>query len=204
MIALFGGRGSIGSRYACIMNAQKIPFEIVELGDKDPDWSTVSKAIIATPTETHLDIINRVPSQIPILCEKPITKSMDIPERDNLFVVNNYAYVCKIKGLMPPFSIWYNYFKTGGDGLFWDCCQLLFLDRDAKLDTDSPRWNLTINRQWIKYRDLEESYVRMINDFYQNKFHLMWGMDIAKEMNRNVIARVKHDSPDINSSKVRF
>jgi len=190
VIALFGGNGSIGSRYAAILRHMDVDYKVIEIDDDLPEFAQTTKCIIATPTDTHVDIINQIPDSIPILCEKPIDRNPNkIPKRKNCYMVNNYYHVMKIKGILPPYSVWYNYYKTGKDGLLWDCCQLVYLDEEARIETKSPRWNLSVNREWIKYRDLEESYVRMVSDFLNDKFHKLWSMEVAKEVTKAVIKR---------------
>lgn len=204
MIALFGGKGSIGRRYAAILKYLEEPFQVIDIDDQRPNWGSIDKAIIATPTPTHVEVLNEIPRHIDVLCEKPVSKDPDlIPDRENCFVVSNYRQVVKLKGLLPPYKVWYSYYNTGSDGLLWDCCQLIYLDEEAIIDTDSPRWNLSINGHFIKYRDLEESYVRMISDFVGGRYFRLWGMDNAREMTKAVIRRLAHEDYYRDTSKIK-
>lgn len=197
MIALLGGCGSIGSRYAAIMRHYGIEHEIfdTQLGNVDQvNWDRFDKALIATPTASHLSVMSGIPEHIPVLCEKPVSKTLDgIPTRKNAYMVSNYRYVLNICQIRLIKRMSYDYYKTGSDGIYWDCCQLLYLDPSCRLNNVSPRWNLNINGYWVKYRDVEESYCRMIQDFSASNYRLMWTMEDARRMVKVVLERKERD-----------
>lgn len=192
MILLIGGLGSIGSRYRAILDY---------LGEKYVVWDTANietsrimpvdfdAAIIATPTETHFNYCKVMEAlRKPYLCEKPITKNRGMP------LINGYS-VCNYKYLIEPGQqIHYNYYKTGSDGLLWDCCQLIYLDPNAVLLTTSPRWILLADNQDITYRQLENSYVSMIRDFVKGNYKKLWTIEEGLAMTDAVLERMERDS----------
>jgi len=80
MILLIGAGGSMGRRYSAILKYLNKSFLPV---DKETSLNELGKkavkcagAIVATPTDTHEDVIKQlIPTRIPILCEKPVTKN---------------------------------------------------------------------------------------------------------------------------------
>lgn len=195
MICLIGGKGSIGSRYGAIMRHNNIPYVVYDVDTPNIKLDAYSKFIIATPTDTHVEYLNKLKGAT-ILCEKPVSKNpAEIPSDPKMYVVNNYFYaVHHLLRQKPPYFITYDYFKTGSDGLFYDCCQLIHLDPQCEIKTSSPKWNMSVNGNIVAYRTIEESYVRMICDFAKNRFQNLWGMDRAKEMTQAVIDRIERES----------
>ena len=195
MILLIGGLGSIGTRYRAILDY---------IGEKYVVWDTVAvdtanmpekfdSAIIATPTFTHPYFCKLMEGmKKPYLCEKPVTT-----ERGE--TLSGGHTVCNYKYLIEPGQqIHYNYYKTGSDGLLWDCCQLVYLDPNAVLLKTSPRWHLMANNQLIAYRDLENSYVSMIRDFVKGNYKKLWTIEEGLAMTDAVLERMERDS---NSSQ---
>lgn len=203
MIGLFGGMGSIGTRYRAIMDYYGIAYTIFDPAYEKTDWSVpIEKAIIATPTDTHIETLKRIPDGVPVLCEKPVSKSLEeIPLRKETWVVSNYKYVLHICGIGRPRRIWYDFYRTGSDGILWDCCQLIYLHPGSRVEAKSPRWNLNIDGVWIKYRDVEESYCRMIKDFASGKTDRLWDMEEAREMTKAVLKRIEYENTDWDSGK---
>lgn len=196
-VLLIGGLGSIGKRYAAILRNLKVNFDTYDITVRfEPKFENYDSFIVATPTDTHLDYLKKLKSfGRPILCEKPISKNVDdIPTDLDAYVVCNYLYVVRMLNLPSPFKIFYDYYNTGKDGMHWDCCQLIYLDPQAKLRTNSHRWNLNVNDNWIKYRNLEEAYYRMISDFVFDKRGQLWTMTDAKRMSQAVVDRIRRDS----------
>lgn len=189
-ICIIGGLGSIGSRYACILKYFKIPYVIKDIHTPDINLHDYDKFIIATPTPTHIELLNILQGKT-ILCEKPISKDpLIIPNVKNVYTVCNYNYIVQNLSLMPPFSIEYDYYRTGKDGILWDCCQLIYLDPEAKISTQSPKWNLTINGEMISYRELEESYILMLLDFAYNRYENLWTLEDGRKMTEAVLGRL--------------
>lgn len=194
VIALFGGLGSIGRRYAAILDFYQVPFTVFDKDLTVPKWSLFEKVIIATPTNTHLEVLSTIPKSKTVLCEKPVDKDPNkIPNRKNLYVVNNYLYLMRSEGFLIDGnrieSITYDFYNTGKDGVLWDCCQLIYLDPDADIKTRSPFWRLEVNGQEVSYYNLERSYAQMLLDFVEDKTDNLWNWEDAREMSRAVIER---------------
>jgi hypothetical protein len=187
MIYLIGANGNMGRRYACILRYLKHDYIDLDIHNYDA-LDIVAKEInpthfiIATPTETHMDIIKEVDKyNVPILCEKPLAKNLkEIKEiegvKSPLSMVWNYEFV--------PYKIFkkgdtcYNYYNSGKDGLVWDCVQLISLAQGKiTLSNSSPRWKVVINSTNIDRAEIDNSYISMIanftgRDIYQNKTSL--------------------------------
>lgn len=195
MIALIGGAGSIGRRYQACLNHLKVPFRVLEAGESFEDLKGITKAIIATPTDTHISWCERLAKEnIPFLCEKPLsTKSSEIKELMKLdpkaWVVNNWAFLMRAMHFNwgGPFNeIEYDFFNTGKDGLIWDVCQLIELAilYEAKLTvkTNSYFWNVHISRQPVHYSAIEASYPQMLEAFLDDRTDLLWNLTHALQM----------------------
>lgn len=193
-VVLFGANGNMGSRYRAILNQQKHHIIPLEIGYSHDDirraLNASKKIIIATPTNSHydnlLDIsIARLPSmpEIDILCEKPVTMKLDelkkiefmsLQKGMNIYSVNQYSYLPESDKFFNPSQkgpTSYNYFKTGPDGLPWDCYQLYQLARDEEpiVLNKSPKWLCQINGVPINIRNMDQAYIDMISDFLDNK-----------------------------------
>jgi hypothetical protein len=75
-------------------------------------------------------------------------------------MVFQYSELVKPESRGPS---WYNYFKTGGDGLIWDCIQIIALSRTPpKIEARSPIWDCTINGQQLSLGDMDMAYVKNV------------------------------------------
>jgi hypothetical protein len=173
------GLGNMGRRYSLILNMlgvqgvvtkDELPFHL------QAQWISKRKdidgIIIATPTSTHVDAILSFGSKtgLPILCEKPFVRgtfSKSLLEATaNIRMVNQYEYLQRInaEGLTR-----YNYFKTGGDGLFWDCINIIGMANGAvEIDNNSPVWLCTINGFECFLSDMDQAYIDMIDEWTLN------------------------------------
>ena len=207
-VSIAGFSGSIGRRYAAILDFlghefcgwdKSTPKELIQPMVKSSD-----AIIIATPTHLHLehlDYLNLVRKPgVPILCEKPVCKE-PIPERflqmEDVYCVNQYNYVVDDMTYGPTY---YDYYRSGPDGLIWDCFQIIGLANsdNIKLQNKSPVWTCMINGHRLNLSDLENAYVHMIMDLLgQRKF--LWDMETAAEVTQKVIDYEK--SLNSNSSQ---
>jgi hypothetical protein len=173
MIYVFGNEGNMGRRYTAILNHIGI---VAEGCDKSYPHNLFGRlkaadgVIIATPTFTHLDVIRMLLAyEKPILCEKPLSLNFDAlehfdrvhPEAKQLVtMVNQYEYLATDSVSEMTF---YNYFKTGGDGLYWDCLNIIGLAKGwAQIHNDSPIWKCVINGQILSIKDMDQAYISMI------------------------------------------
>jgi hypothetical protein len=192
-ILLVGADGAMGKRYHGIMNYLKADHVCFDIHD---DWDTVhhvKKAIVATPIATHIEICEmllRLGVQH-ILCEKPISKSFeavkDLRTLQNggpskIYMVNNWAFLLRTEPLAKQ-SNWidWNYYNSGADGDF-DLIQPIYLaDGYPLIQRTSPIYHLIINKTKLSQIDFDRSYVRMIQAFLDDQFHLLWNLDEALE-----------------------
>lgn len=193
MICIVGGKGRIGRRYACILRSLHIPHVIYDIDTPEIDLYSYDKFIISTPTDTHIKFLKELEGNT-ILIEKPVSKNpFEIPVFPKAFTVCNWKYTAEIMKQTPPYSMSYSYYQTGPDGLYWDLSQILYMDPDAKIDNLSPKWNVQINGNFVSYRILEESYIRMISDFVNGNYQSLWTLAQGKEMSQIVFDRIQRD-----------
>lgn len=193
MICIVGGKGSIGSRYVQICKYYKIDHVIFDL-DTEGDFNYFDKYIICTPTNTHVKFLHALQGK-KVLCEKPVDHDpLRIPNYKDMWTVCNYAYLAKKYAGGGPYFIEYDYYKTGPDGIYFDLSQILYLDPKAKIDNRSPKWNMSINGQYVKYRDVENSYIEMIRDFDAGNYENLWTLAQGREMSQSVLDRMARDA----------
>jgi hypothetical protein len=128
------GAGNMGSRYAAVCKNELIDHTLIDKGEM---VLGVDKYIIATPTDTHADVLchvaTRVKKPVSILVEKPIDscfysglRAVKAAESlgHRVYMVNNYAYysegIPKGEG-----DTHYDFYNSGKDGIVADCIQLI-------------------------------------------------------------------------------
>ena len=139
--------------------------------------------IIATPTKTHIAFIERfIKHRKPILCEKPISTSIEAlrdiladvrDSKTNLTMTMQYKILCK-----PTASgaSYYNYYNTGKDGLVWDCIQIIGLSNGVvRIDNNSPIWTCSINGHVLSIADMDGAYVEYVRRWIKGP-----GQDISE------------------------
>jgi hypothetical protein len=117
-----------------------------------------------------------IPTGKKILCEKPITKSLtemnmvvDLCKnhRNPITMVMQYQYFVNPKN---NGQTWYDYFRTGKDGLYWDCLQIIaFAKEEFFISNLSPVWKCRINGKDLNFADMDKAYVHFINDWMNNQ-----------------------------------
>jgi hypothetical protein len=176
-IYIFGYKGNMARRYRAILRhlGHKAGGEDTD-GVHEFTQREADAIIVATPTATHCEILHDLrDSGLPILCEKPITKSMTQLETllddlkkagTKLEMVSQYDY------LVDPCAVGdtsYDYYRSGGDGLAWDCINII---KHAKgtvtLAAESPVWRCTINGQVLSLRDMDHAYVEMMDHWLRD------------------------------------
>lgn len=174
MIAIIGSNGSMGKRYQAIMNFLGKPHLCF---DKEDSIDTIRKVaaeaegfIIATPTPTHAEFLRQLlPTRRKILCEKPVTKDLgELIDLDGFCsrhgfdfqMTMQYQELMKLDSLGPSY---YDYFRTGNDGLVWDCLQIIGLsDEIPVLENKSPIWSCMINGHRLNLGDMDLAYVECV------------------------------------------
>jgi len=173
IVGIVGHLGNMGTRYCRIVEHLGHEWIGADVGSDPRTLAfTADALIVASPTAYHVDHIRALKDySLPILCEKPVTKDLDELEElladlkkagTRLKVVNQYAELSfpkDGKGLTA-----YDYFKTGGDGLYWDCISLIGLANGAvELRNKSPIWHAQINGEPLSISDMDAAYVRMVS-----------------------------------------
>lgn len=178
MIAIVGANGSMGKRYQAILKFLGKPFIALDVENRLVQVREIVEkcegVIIATPTNTHYTIVSALCDlRKPMLCEKPIVKNLK--DLDSLFDrVKSYKapfkMMCQYKLLTDKSRIGpssYNYFKTGNDGLAWDCMQVIGLARSGvSVANDSPIWSCKINGKLLDIKHMDAAYIGFVQDWF--------------------------------------
>lgn len=198
MTAVLGAKGNMGRRYCAILrHLGKTPVEIDiphSVGVLKGVLECVDEVIIATPTKTHINVLHEVLDNlhhpISILCEKPIAKTIEAVETGftrakalgcQLYTVNQYAFVPEafLFRAMENEPTTYDYYRTGDDGLHFDCFQLYGLARyTVQVRDKSPIWKCYINGVVLNIKHMDAAYVDMVKNFLTSKDRL-WGKEIT-------------------------
>ena len=182
-VIVVGYRGNMGKRYTKILDHLDYPwFGIEDMGthydrQRDEYVSTLDtnpyhSVIICTPTHTHMKLIRRYKTlNLPILCEKPISFDPDdvqdlINNKVNISMVNQYKSLSGKGG-----ATYYNFYNSGGDGVEWDCINIIGLagQEKAYISNDSLVWECCINGNKLELNDVNKAYVEMIRDWLENQ-----------------------------------
>lgn len=164
-VAVIGASGNMGKRYALILE-KYCECEVVRVDLNNTITADVSECdgfIIATPTSNHIaDILTYSQWKKPILCEKPVTKSMlklrgILADKDlDLSMINQYDFLASNDNGRTE----YNYFKTGSDGLLWDCINIIGLAKSSyDIKNSALVWSCMINGHSIDLRNMDFAYI---------------------------------------------
>ena len=182
-VAVVGGKGNMGRRYAMILEQYcecKALVVDVDTLETYLDLQSCDGIIISTPTLRHVDdIIEYSKFGKPILCEKPIAKSIlrlkSLLSRDDidLSMMNQYAFLNKGDNGHTE----YNYFKTGGDGLMWDCINIIGLAKTSyDIKNDGLIWRCVLNGDTVSIADMDRAYIDNIKYWtmgWRNKEYIL-------------------------------
>jgi hypothetical protein len=180
MILIVGGRGSMGRRYQAILKYLGKSFVAVDQETTSNEMKTYALrsdgVILATPTDLHVSQIRELlPLKKPILCEKPITKNLE--ELRTLFGEiekshTPFRMMFQYSVLSAPNRIGktrYDYFRTGNDGLIWDCMQIIGLARgEVELKNESPVWSCILNGKTLNFTSMDAAYVAYVQRWFLN------------------------------------
>ncbi len=180
-VLIIGSEGAQGKRYQAILKSLGVEFGRLDAKYFDTAcaiFELFTHFIIATPTETHAEIIRELlPLNKSILCEKPITK--DIFEMRDLYeeikrsnvsfsMVYQYRHLVLDGNFSGDSS--YNYFRHGNDGLTWDCLQIIGLGNGAiDLSEKSPVWKCQINGEPLFIEEMDSAYVLEVQDWLNDR-----------------------------------
>ena len=197
MILLIGANGSMGKRYQAILNYLNKPFIAVDL---ETSFETVlnialecNRIIIATPTDTHVKFLRElIPLNKKILCEKPVCKnSAELEEildlvknsKSTFEMVFQYGELVNTKKTHKG-DTFYDYFKTGNDGLKWDCLQIIAIAKgQVKINNKSPIWTCKLNGTVLSSSAMDQAYIDFLDRWLNNKISRshQWLLDIHKK-----------------------
>ena len=177
MILIVGSEGSMGRRYQAILRHLGIPFRKSDIDTPSKTFQRYCKEaegiIVATPTDTHFDlVVSMAGLKVPILCEKPLSRNKNqldlirkLVEKHGLNLTMTAQYSMfddkRTKG-----DTVYNYFRTGNDGLYWDCIQPIGLARGLVfVDNTSPIWTCRLNGKDLRLGDMDQAYVDFVDQW---------------------------------------
>jgi len=210
---VIGSNGNMGQRYVAILKyfgIETLEFDVVGNSPSllKTQLSKTSHVIVATPTRSHFEIMEalwefKLPGELNVLCEKPITQNLDMlktlyevssSKNLTLYCVNQYAFLPQYDEFKKQEDrTEYNYFKTGDDGLYWDCFQLFALaNGKITLDTASPLWYCQINGVGVHIEDMDSAYCKMVYDFVKWKLRL-WSSEIVIKATKRIIDATSTD-----------
>jgi len=214
MTLIIGAEGSMGTRYKAILNSLNKEWRGLDEKNYTPieyqsELLGISERfILCTSTDTHYPWLKRlIPKQKPILCEKPVTKDLEeLREilRQVVFYDTPFHMVMQYKEISfskreEPTS--YNYFRTGNDGLYWDCMQIIGLAKDRwHVAKTSPIWRCTINGDELDFKSMDHAYVKMITKWYEGK--LEQNLTEILEMHERVESTYKYINQGLVSDEL--
>lgn len=166
-IFIFGCKGNMAKRYAAILEHLGHSWCGEDLDYSEGLLSDCDAVIVATPTDTHVKVLRQIlDCGKPILCEKPITKDLKelrqlmadcVLAGTKLQMVSQYDHLVDWEGRGPSY---YDYFKTGPDGMPWDCLQIIWLAKgEVEIGNKSPVWICKINGMPLDLNDMDGAYV---------------------------------------------
>lgn len=135
--------------------------------------------ILCTPTNTHAVLLrDLIPLRKPILCEKPVTK--DLEELQEILDLAQkhqtpFTVVMQYQELLNNNTYgqsYYDYFRTGNDGLIWDCFQIIALSKlTPSINNLSPIWKCSINGQTLSIADMDSAYVGFVSKWLRDSIN---------------------------------
>ena len=200
LVYIVGDKGNMANRYKAVLDYIGVRYTG---HDKDEPYFFPQDAthfIICTPTVRHCDDIDKcLEFNKPILCEKPISKDLNqLLEFEKKWgqktrlvsMVNQYRY------MVPPTMVGetrYDYFKSGADGLFWDCINIIGLASDSFVVSNrSPVWTCTINGKELRLNYVDKSYIVMLRSWLSGRFN---NWDYAVAAHKKVHAILEKQCP---------
>lgn len=191
---IVGSKGNMARRYATILRHLGVEHQGVDLGDTWPELPSFDSVLICTPTDRHVEDIYRAAKySVPILCEKPLTKDLDLAlevcdfaERTGLALrmVNQYAHL-RGNGTGSGPTV-YDYWNHGKDGLAWDCISVVALAQGpVHLGEESPVWFCQINGAQHYVSEMDYAYVDMLKSWLGGE---IYGTHYIREAHKKVAA----------------
>lgn len=187
-ILIVGAKGSIGKRWCAV--AKYLGHKTIEVDiDNEELISSESydRAIVATPTITHKDVVESISEDVQILCEKPFVneddENFDIP--DNVRIVNNWSYFTQNHLKIGSHRIQYLNFTCGNESLFENLFQPLAYSKNYSLDLNSPFLKISIDNKVVSHEDIENSYMFLFEDWIKDSKHAGFDKDEYHKAHRH-------------------
>lgn len=185
-IFIFGNQGNMGKRYTAILKYLGHEPYGMDAGDHYQShqkklFRIIDGYIIATPSHTHLSFLEYlVDCQKPVLCEKPIVNDSKL-EKLNIFLGSakrsgmQLSMVSQYDYCIPKFETLgdtsYNFYKSGNDGLAWDCINIIWHAKGRiSLSDQSPIWSCKINGRDLDLSRMDFAYIDMIKDWIHKPY----------------------------------
>lgn len=181
-ILIYGSEGSMGRRYQAILKYLNVKFDVFDtkIHKKAPEIRQFDGIILCTPTCTHKFLIEDLQKfDKPILCDKPIYKDSKVVDQlmgscrdlDIMFQYKEISYPATPN--MEKYSSYYDYFRTGSDGLYWDCMQTIALHigsfNDLLIKNESPIWKCSINNFKVYFSLMDIAYIEYLKRWINGK-----------------------------------
>ncbi len=198
-VFIFGNKGNMGRRYTAILKF--LGHEVAGIDGCDGVKAITSELIgshdafiVATPTATHLRFLRELREcGKKVLCEKPIVIKDEIDELAaflehaaasdmQLTMVSQYDQLLRYATYDPRLPTYgkqiqeqgetsYDYFKTGSDGMAWDCINIIYhAHGKVSLRNHSPMWKCVINGHRLDNALVDESYIEMIEEWLESPY----------------------------------
>lgn len=205
-VYIVGYNGNMASRYKAILDFLNIPHMGHDKNEypKEGALKRCRGVIICTPTKCHIDDLKiYLNINKPVLCEKPLAHSLvELNQLEKivginityLTMVNQYAYMTDEISHGDSF---YNYFKSGPDGVYWDCLNIIGLaNGEVHLSTKSPVWSCQINGRKLALSKVDYSYIEMIKDWLAHpKSNYAYARKAHEKVTRMLYDRSTHCDP---------
>lgn len=176
-VLIVGAQGNMGKRYQAIFNYLRVNTFLADIKTPHSHLKRMAEnanaILVATPTQTHCRLVKSlVPFQKPILCEKPLSTDISEAIKTLRYIERkkaNFSMVLQYAMFDDPDTegeTYYNYFKHGGDGLVWDCFQIIGLARTrVHIYEDSPIWKCQLNGNQLNLQYMDRAYVEFIEQW---------------------------------------
>jgi hypothetical protein len=186
-ILVIGAKGSTGKRYCAILKC--LGHKVIQADIEDLVYAIPNYCIIATPTNTHASILKNlvVGGAKNVLIEKPAFDNFSEIEVAKKYKIDirqvcNWQYIADMKAPGQN-TIIYDYYNPGPDKYSnrENLAQLIYLAGEFKCKLTSPVFNVSVNGSIISHRQIEMSFVKMIERWIAYPTEL-WGLDDVEKM----------------------
>lgn len=175
-VYIVGDKGNMALRYKTILRYFGVSFSGHDKLEQIEDVERADGILICTPTDNHIDDITTfLHYRKPILCEKPLSKdSKKLKE-----AISGWGSNAELVTMVDQYHQlvndendgWtgYNYYKSGSDGLYWDCINIVGKAKEGIIiNNQSPIWRCQINGEELSIANMDQAYVNMIHSWLRH------------------------------------